>query len=430
MQRVAHKPQPLRINSFWMICGTLSHIVSHAGVLIILAKLTDVTTLGKFAYAIAIVEPVVQITGLNLRALHATDSKIETAFPDVFGLRILTSIAALILICSIATVVSSSPSTKIVIILVGISRILESLSDILYASLQRREIMAGIGCSRLIRGTLTIPLLLAAIMLTGSLIAGIGALIAARALTLCAYDLPHVKRVAALDTPDTGSSKPAAEFTPQFDRLRLTRLLSLTLPLGITFFVIGLNINIPRYVLNSMGGEAALGVFAALAYVQTAVRQFAEALGQAAMPRMARFYGAGDLSAYKALLGKLLLIGSIIGLGCIAVAMLLGSELLTIMYNKTYGAQQSAFVVIMIGGLFLLTSTFMNNAITAARAFRIQIPFLAAATVVVSVTAGFLISRLGVDGAAWTLVILGIFQVLFRAGIIFWLLHQGSRQRD
>ena len=413
-----------------MICGTFAHAVSYAGVLIILAKLTDATTLGKFAYAIAIVEPVVQITGLNLRSLHATDSKIETAFPDVFGLRILTSIAALILISAIATVASSSSSTMAAIILVGISRILESLSDILYASLQRREIMAGIGCSRLIRGTLTIFLFLAAIMLTGSLIMGIGALIAARVLTLFAYDLPHVKRVAALDAPDPGSSGPAAEFTPRLDRVRLTRLLCLTLPLGITFFFIGLNINIPRYFLKSIGGEAALGIFAALAYVLTAVRQFAAALGQAAMPRMARFYGAGELTAYKALLGKLLLIGTIIGFGCIAGAMLIGSELLSIMYDETYGAQQSTFVVIMIGGLFLLTSAYMNNAITAARAFRIQIPFLAATTGVVSVTAGFLISRLGVDGAAWTLVVLGLFQILFRGGIICWLLNRASRQRD
>jgi len=413
-----------------MICGTVAHALSHAGVLIILAKLTDATTLGKFAYAIAIVEPVVQITGLNLRSLHATDSKIETSFSDVLGLRILTSVAALILISAIAMVASSSPSTMVAIILMGISRILESLSDILYASLQRREIMAGIGCSRLIRGTLTILLFLAATMLTSSLILGITALIVARVLTLFAYDLPHVKRVAALDDPTPSSSGPAAEFTPRFNRARLVRLLYLTLPLGITFFFIGLNINIPRYFLKSIGGEAALGIFAALAYVLTAVRQIAAALGQAAMPRLARFYGTGELTAYKALLGKLLLIGAIIGVGCVAGAILIGSELLSIMYDETYGAQQSAFVVIMISGVFLLTGAFMNNAITAARAFRVQIPFLAATTLVVTVAAGILISRQGVDGAAWTLVVLGVFQVFFRAGIICWLVRRASRQGE
>lgn len=427
MQRIAHKPRPLKVNSYWIVCGTVAHILSHAGILVILAKLTDATTLGQFAFAIAIAQPIVQITGLNLRTAHATDSKIETPFSYILGMRVITSVIAIILISAIALFTSSSQSAKLVIVLVGVVRVLESLSDILYASLQRREIMAGIGYSRVIRATLSVLFFAAAIAFTGSLIVAIVALIAARIATLCAYDLPHVKRVAALDTPAVHVSEAASEFTPRFDLKPLSRLFLLSLPLGITMFLVGLNINVPRYFLKSIGGEAALGIFAALAYLLTAVSQIASAIGQAAMPRLARFYGAHDLKGYLALLWKLLLVGVVVGVGCGVGAVLIGSDLLRLMYDETYGAHESAFIVIMFSSVFFLAGGFMHIAIAAARAFRVQVPFLASTTAIVAAVSALLISRDGVEGAAWTLVVLGMVQACFRAGILFWLVRRATR---
>ena len=129
------------------------------------------------------------------------------------------------------------------------------------------------------------------------------------------------------------------------------------------------------------------------------------------------------MDAYLTLLRKLLLIGTIVGAACIAGVALIGPELLRIMYD----AHRSAFVVIMFSSLFLLYGTFMNNAITAARAFRVQVPFLMATTAIVAASSVHFIAPYGVMGAAWSLVVLGVVQLCFRSGILFWLVLRVKR---
>src|SRR5690606_15019377 len=98
-----------------------------------------------------------------------------------------------------------------------------------------------------------------------------------------------------------------------WDWSRSIELTSIAFPLGLVMLLLSLNTNLPRYFIQHEYGERALGFYSAIAYLMIAGTIVVSALGQSASPRLARQYAEGNLSAYKRLLSKLILVG--IGLG-------------------------------------------------------------------------------------------------------------------
>ena len=56
-------------------------------------------------------------------------------------------------------------------------------------------------------------------------------------------------------------------------------------------------------------------------------------MGQAAFVRLAKLYGAGDVAGFNRLLVRLLGIALLLGIGGVAVALIAGNFLLTLLYR-------------------------------------------------------------------------------------------------
>ena len=188
-------PLSLRVNFSWTFVGNVVYSVCKWGMLAILAKMGPPEMVGRFALGLAVTAPIITFANLQLRAIQATDAHRDFRFGDYLGLRISMLGLALLVIVGVAAVSGYEVETAWVIVLLGLAKAIESVSDVIYGLLQQRERMDRIAKSQSIKGLVSLLALGLGVYFTGSLEWGIGAMILVWALVLLLYDLPSSARV-------------------------------------------------------------------------------------------------------------------------------------------------------------------------------------------------------------------------------------------
>jgi O-antigen/teichoic acid export membrane protein len=238
----------LRMNFVWTLTGNVFYAACQWGILVVLAKLGTSQIVGEFALALAITAPVVIGAGLSLRSIQATDATSQYRFGDYLLLRLLTTGAAGLVIIGIVWFSGYGRHTAAIILIVGLPKGFESVSDIFYGLLQQHERMDRIALSMIIKGLLSLGAVTSAIYLSGDLLLGVCSLAAVWALILALYDIRNGAKV--LDsTPD--SEHPKVGFCSGIARRlhvywrpsALGTLTLLALPVGIVMALISFNTN-------------------------------------------------------------------------------------------------------------------------------------------------------------------------------------------
>lgn len=402
----------LRTNFSWSLAGNVTYSACQWLMLVVLAKLGSPEIVGRFALGFAVTAPVVMLANLQLRIVLATDAKQEYVFGDYLGLRLLTSVMALLVIIGIAAFSGYPMETMLVVIAIGVAKTFESISDVLFGYVQLHEQMDRIAISGIIKGIASTAALTALFYFTKSVFWGSVGLAAVWGIVLLTYDARCPKIIAKLLKETHNSEVKLSDLRPRWDKKTLYKLAKVSFPLGIVMMLISLNTNIPRYVVERFLGERNLGIFAAMTYLMVAGTTVISALSQSAVPRLAKYYAARDVAAFRGLMAKLMALGLVIGGATVAVVLIAGRWILTTFYGPEYAAHLPVFIWIAVASAVFFVQWFLGNGMTAARCFKVQVPLLAATSAVTAVSAFLLIPKYGLLGSAWTLVLANIFLVL------------------
>jgi O-antigen/teichoic acid export membrane protein len=400
----------LRRSAAWALAGNAVYAGTQWLALVALARLGSPATVGQFALGMAICAPVMLLSSLQLRSVLATDARDEHAWPDYLGLRVLTTALALLALAAIAGL-GYGGDTAHVIALAGVAKAIEGVSDLYYGLLQKHERMDVMARSLILRGLLGLGALVAGLALGGDVRVAVAGMAGAWAVVLAVHDVPAAAAAVRSGTHGRLSgrlSEPlAGAHAPRWRRTALVALVRLALPLGVTTMFLSLQQNIPRYVVEHHLGEAALGIFAAMAYVQVAGEIAIRALGQTAMPRLARHWAAGERAAFDALLLRLLALGAALGAAAVALAAVAGELVLDVLFGAAYAAEAAVFTWVMVAAALTWLGSLLGYAASATRAFaRFTAPY-AAVTAVALIAAVALVPRHGLMGAAWALGVTG-----------------------
>jgi O-antigen/teichoic acid export membrane protein len=392
---VAEVPVPsLRSNFKWTLVGNVVYSGCQWGMISSLAKLGSPAVVGRFALGLAITAPVFMFTNLQLRAVQATDARTEFAFSDYFTLRLSASLIGLFTICLIVLAGRYDLATAAVIVLVGASKTIESLGDVVAGLLQKAERLKRVSVSLMLRGAFSFPAFAMAFWITRDLIIAVLALIAVWSSVFALYDL-HQARLLIRNHD-------------RFFAFRWTRLKKLAIvsaPLGIVMTLISLNVNIPRYLLEHALGPAELGIFASLAYLLVVINLIITALGQSVVTRLSRMFAEGELKRFRNVLAKLLLFGAMVLILGVPAAKVVGRPMLTFIYRPEYGDHVGLFSIMVATAGVSAMGSFLGYGMTAARCFRPQVPISAVTTASTVLLSFFLIPRMAAGGAACALLI-------------------------
>lgn len=407
---VPAQTRSMRWSFSWTFVGNVVYSGCQWGTLVLLAKIGNPVMVGQYGLAIAVAQPVLALTNLQVTSLQTTDIRERYRFGDYLGFRLLTTALALLVISAIPLLAHYTRDTAMVILVVGLAQAVEAVREIYHGQLQFRDHMDRIAKSMILRALLGLAALSLAVYFTHSVVWGALGLAFGRALVSVFYDMSPRTQLAppqklgheewkALEAAHRG------ELRPRWNRTAQTQLLRLCGTLGVIALLVALIPNVPRYFIVGKISERALGIFTAAAFLVSSGNLVVTALGQSAFVRLARFYAAGELARFRTLLWKLLAVVTVLGLGGVGVAALFGKELLTVLYRPEYAEHTDVLIAMMISGTLSYISSLLGAAVTAARFFKQQIPMLIVVVGAAALSSYLLIPKFGLVGAAYSAVV-------------------------
>jgi len=428
------KPLTLRRNFSWTFIGNAVYAACQWGMVMMLAKLGSPEMVGQFTLGFAITAPVFMFTNLQLRVIQATDAKQQYQFGDYLGLRLIATGIGLLVTAAITFKSGYRPETALVVLLVGLAKALESISDVFYGLIQQHERMDRIARSLMIKGPLSLLLLGIGVYVSGNVVWGVLGLVVAWGAILLGHDVPNgakiLKDLQLMPSENHHSQNIGSTLQPRWDRKTIVKLIKYAAPLGFVMMLISLNSNVPRYFIESHLGERELGVFAAMAYLMVLGGMVVNALGESASPRLAKYYANRNAIAFRTLLLKLVGIATVIGTITVLISLVGGKQILTLLYNPEYAQHTNLFVWLMVAAGVGYVSAFLGYGMTTAQYFRIQIPLFSAVTGASALGSMFLIPAYGLQGAAIALIVSSGVQVVISWGIILHALNKLSRLQE
>jgi O-antigen/teichoic acid export membrane protein len=360
--------------------------LSQWALLAVIARLGSPEWVGQYSFGLSLATPVFVFSGLNLRAVQATDQQGRFHFSQYLKLRLLCTLCGLMVLIGLVKLTVARRELAVVVILLGVAKAIETISDVLYGQWQRFERLDQVARAMAGRGLLVLATIIAALAATKSLPFALAFAVAASGLWLGAYEVRRTRMFRPESLPG-----------PRSDALAL---LTLGLPLGLVVLLVSVTANIPRYVMQAFFGERALGFFSAASYMLVAGPLMLNSFGQALAPRLAALRRT-DPGGLLRLVGRSLAGAAVLAILTLVAAALLGSWALSVAYGRPYANQRDILVVLALAtGISYLTSVF-GYVLTAAWRFSSQVPMAAAAaaaTLVGCVVGG---KVLGPGGVAW-----------------------------
>jgi O-antigen/teichoic acid export membrane protein len=189
-----------------------------------------------------------------------------------------------------------------------------------------------------------------------------------------------------------------------------------------------LTINIPRYFIEHFLGIGELGMFAAIAYPMAAGTTVINAMGQAAMPRLARQYADGSVRKFAELMLRLVGIAIVLGTLGVALIQFAGRALLTALYRPEYANYISEFLWLGVGTGLLLISGILGYGVNAVRHFRTQMGVSILVAFIAAAACGLLVPWWHLTGAAIAIMLTAAFQAAANAAVIFYALRSRSKE--
>lgn len=400
----------IKRNFSFTFIGNAIYALTQWLYLMIITKTTSPTTVGQYTLGLAVTAPIYMLLNLQLRSILATDVKKQFQFGGYLGLRLVTVGISLLIISVIVFFGGYSPATSVIVLLVGLSKGIESISDVIFGKFQAEERMDIISKSLIFKGLLSLFISSLLLLITNSLIISLIGLNVSWLIIMLLIDIRNLYKF-------TG-------FKPNFNYHVIFQIIKISLPLGIVMMLLSLNTNIPRYFIENQLGLYELGIYAAIAYIVMAGNTVISALGQSASPRLAKYFANENKSGFVKLLGQILLFGLFISGLFIITVIFFGKLILQLIYTSEYSEYQYIFLLISIGAGISFISSFMGYSITAARNFKVQ-PFIAATVILVTIiSCYFLIPTYGLLGAAISYILSSLIQCMLNSIVILTTVRQ------
>jgi O-antigen/teichoic acid export membrane protein len=392
------KPLGIYANFSWGFLGNCVYAACQLAILTVLAKLGKPETVGQFSLALAVAAPVFMLTNLQLSAVQSTDCRRDFQFGHYLGLRLICSTFAFTIICALAS--RYRAEAAIIIVIVGLAKTFESISDVTWGTMQLHKRMDRLAISMFLKGPLSLAALATGLLLGGSLLWSVIGLLCVWALLLPLVDAQNVRHVLQSESSSTERS-----MWPRWQRKKLTDLAWLSLPLGLVMLLNSLNYNIPRLLIERHLGERELGIFAAVSCFMIAGNVVIQAMANSANPVLAAHWTANDTRAFVRLLTKQLLLAALLGAGGVLLTIVGGKTLLTLLYRSEYAESSSLLVTLMCAGGIEYIAVILDYALISARSLRPQLFLSILVTGTIAIGSHVLLPTKGLQGVAQALVI-------------------------
>lgn len=398
------------------IASTLAGNIVFSGsqwlITVAIARMGNMEMVGQYALGLAVCIPIFSFTGLQLRAVQATDCTGNYRYKDYLTVRLVSTACAMAAVLVVALLSPWRRETVLVVLVVACSKAVDSFSDVQYGLFQlhdRLDLIAWAMSIRAVGGLAALALGMAIFHSTAVAMTALTGVWLAAALI---YERPLARRMEGAGNVEPPRLLSALSIC--------SRLVVLSLPLAFVLLVLSASTSLPRLMLERHGGEQTLGVFSAVAVMSGAIGMLYSALGQTALPRLARMF-ATDRDRFHAAMSRMMLFSAVVGVAMLAASWFWGVRVVTMVYGHQ-SAVTAELVTGLVGvGILSNTSSLLGAGLTAAGRYWSQLVTAIMILLITAVVGEWLIPCWGARGAMYA----GLAGVCFQ---IIALGHLGSKR--
>jgi len=361
---------------------------------------TDVV--GQYAFAIAIAGLFLTVGQLGLRPYLLSSIVEQREVQYVFHVRLITSIVAFL-----ALIVFSyfflSPLYLLLILVLGVGKIIENLSDICHGYYQKNFQIQQIVYARVFRSLSSPIIFLAMFFYTESIVLACAGIFISLLATFYLFD----KKALAQQGIQLFSAIPFSHFK---------KIVTKAFPMGFATVLVILVVNIPLFVLKGNAPDVVVGMYASIFYFVTAGSLVLQSAMQVISPLLTVNIRENSAVGVKSLVKKSYYMAAVLGLLGILLASLIGTEVLQLLYGSSFEGTGELLVIASLINFSLAFQAVGGVALTSFGVFKYQMYCMLFAIPICYFSSLYLVSLIGIKGALYagaisSLIIAGLFLV-------------------
>jgi len=400
-----------RKNFVWNSLGAGLNAFHSPLFLMVVSRVLGIRDAGFFALAFTTGVLFSNIGLFNVRSYQITDVRKSHSDASYLGARIVTSLLMTLAVVAYSLTKISDPQQFAVILLLGLWRVPEVLSDVMHGTLQVNGRLDLAGKSLLLRAGMCIALFTGTIYLTRNLILACALLVCVNAVVFVLCDIPNYRKI----TPSHKVS---------FDYL-VKDLLRSCFPLFLISLLYAYLLNAPRYAIDYFGTPEIQTIFSIIVLPASMIWVVFIMVLNPILPRLAALYFSGKRKEFIRKIERL--IGAIIAF-CIVYLVFMyavGIHVFEIVYKVPLLSYRLAFMLAGIGSGFLCIATVFSNLLIVIRQAKILLLSYVGVAVVSAVISMFLVKTMALFGAALSyLLSMILLMVILIAGYIYANIHK------
>jgi O-antigen/teichoic acid export membrane protein len=399
--------------------GNMTYTFSQFITLSMLAKFGSALLVADWALAMAIASPLMIFSNLKLRQVLATDAKREFPIGVYLATRMCTlGLAVLVLVLG-ALLGPFEAGFRPVLIGVTIAKAGEAMSDLSNGLFIKSEELKWMARSQFMRGVVLMAAILLGVGVANSLAYGM-CMLAFGWWCVAALDHHKARQLAPEEEP----------WWPEFNLGRVLSVVRVAIPLGLVTMFGNLQRHVPRYFLEIFVSHHAVGIYSGLAYLMAAGNMVMQAVCQATIPRLAKYYAGGNRAAFLWLLARMVALGLTMGAVALVATMAIGGPVLNLIFGPEFAEHVDVLVLIAIAAAISWAYVNVGTAINAMRQYWIQFPIHLCNLAVVTVAGFFLIRAYGLHGAAMALICSAVAVLVLNSIVVAWAINQPPEPRE
>lgn len=359
-------------------------------IIVSLNKFGGLEEVGLYTLALGIVAPITVLLNMGLK-VHYNTNKNDDDFINYQIIRIISSVLIIIISILICLILKYEFSTSFVIFLVASLKSIESILELDYGFLQKKELHNLIAKSKNIRSIcLIIWIATCYLILNGNLLILLIGLIIFNIIFYFLYDFNYIKKV-----------KESNKITISI----IIKIVITSLPLAVATTFDTLNINIQRIILNYYLGIEKVGIYASLTTIMVTGQLVISSIMTYFLPKLNYFIIDGKRKKLQKVLIYLVSIAFLIGLSLIGSIAFFGEWILPVIFTNHYIPYKNLAVLIMIVGMFWYIAGVLNLAVVAFNEFNRQMFAVIISFLTMLIITTLSVNDFGIYGAAYALII-------------------------
>lgn len=395
----------------WNTFGNFVLLFAQWGISVLLVRIADFSEAGVFSLAMTIANVFAYIGNYSTRNFMTSDAGEEYTLRQYVIARVVTICISFILCIAFLSICHYDIKTFAAVIIYLVYANQTSFSDVLYGCMQRKRHLEIGGKACVLKGVLCFTAFLVVYLNRGGLLFSLLAMAIAAFLVMFLYEMPYYRVI-------VGES--ACERTQMHGKeiCRIISLIKRCFPLMVSMVVPTITVAIPRIVIESLLGEAKLGIYSSIYTPTVVITTLVPSIITGVIPIYAKAWGQRDKSQFVHLstlscicvlaLGALACLAACV-CGKLVMVLLFGEEIIPY-FNLLYFAIAATILCALTncGTAFLTVQRRLSHTLFSA----------VAALLVSGISSVLLIQKHELYGASWALSL--SYMVQFAWQLIVW----------